>query len=84
MLLESCGNYVFFSQINWASTESQIEECMMKGREKVSDVQMILAAHTVTECIFRWDWIMCAGLMVKKNKPHGQVDMYCILTCHPV
>lgn len=29
-------NCVFF-QIQWASTESQIEECLMKGREKVRD-----------------------------------------------
>lgn len=30
--------------------------------------------YSVTVCIFIWDLIMCAELMVKKNKPDGQVD----------
>lgn len=31
----STTTVVFPGQIQWASTESQIEECLMKGREKV-------------------------------------------------
>lgn len=41
-----------FFQINWASTESQMEECMMKGREKVGALQNIFTPQ-IPVCIIR-------------------------------
>lgn len=41
----------FFSQIQWASTESQIEECLMKGREKVRDIQFMNVYQYVLNCV---------------------------------
>lgn len=44
---------LLFFQINWASTEFQIEECMMKGREKVRNaVVKFCKTFTIAKCLF--------------------------------
>lgn len=47
---------VYLFQIQWASTESQIEDCLMKGREKVRDTLCKTAQVKINLNLHMWGW----------------------------